>query len=237
MSVTDRINFPFYRFIFNFNQAFFKQSLFLNFKRNMRPFLTLILFIGFTVAGYAQEQSEAGQGTVSSSFSTNTKIISFGIGFPNLYRTGYNEPSGYTHIKTTGFGPFYAKLEFAAFKNVGLVTSFSYSTFHYSYFGRPGIIYYDDVNTLSFSLSGNYHFSNWITNPRLDVYAGGGLAVDYQKYTYGNIPPYKSPEHKAHIYPLVRGGARYYLDNIFGLYGEAGYDGLSVIQLGFSVRF
>jgi hypothetical protein len=196
-----------------------------------------MLFIAFAVAGYGQEEGTPAPEVASSGFGNNTKIISFGIGFPNLYRSSYNEPAGYTHIKTTGFGPFYAKLEFAAFKNVGLVTSFSYSTFHYSYFGRPGIIYYDDVNTLSFSLSGNYHFSNWITNPRLDVYAGGGLAVDYQKYTYGNIPPYRSPEHKAHIYPLLRGGARYYLDNIFGLYGEAGYDGLSVVQLGFSVRF
>lgn len=203
----------------------------------MRPFLTLMLFISFIVSGYAQEQSEAGHKIVSSGFGNNTKIISFGIGFPNLYRSSYNEPAGYTHIKTTGFGPFYAKLEFSAFKNFGLVTSFAYGTFHYSYFGRPGIIYYDDINTLALSLSGNYHFANLITNPKLDIYAGTGLSVDYQKYTYGNIPPYRSPEHKAHIYPVLRAGARYYLDNIFGLYGEAGYDGLSVVQLGFSVRF
>ena len=200
----------------------------------MRAFLTTAIILFSTSLSPAQDKNTGVQGGAAN----NGKIISFGIGFPNLYRVSYDAPSGYTHLSTAGFGPVYAKFEFSAFDYVGLAASFGYSTFHYSYYDySPHVIHYDDVNTLQLSLSGNYHFHQWITNPRLDVYAGAGLAVDYQKYSYGNIPPYRSPEYKAHIYPLVRAGARYYLDHTFGLYGEAGYDGLSVVQLGFSVRF
>jgi hypothetical protein len=214
----------------------------------MKPaFLTLLLVLSVVVAG-AQEVPVPVVGKTpqgfDKQFDSRTKLLSFGLGFPNLHRISYNEPKGYTHIKTSGFGPFYARFEFAAFQNLGLAASFAYSTFHYSYYGLSSfpsgpqqVIFYDDVNTLNISLSANYHFGKWITNPRLDAYAGLGLSASYLKSRYGNIPPYRSPETNAEIYPLVRAGARYYLNPIFSLYGEAGYDGLSIIQLGFSVKF
>jgi hypothetical protein len=214
----------------------------------MKPLLiTLLLFI---INPFAKSQeAETGKridysGRFTTSFDRHTKIISFGLGFPNLYRIRHDEPAGYTHIKTSGFGPFYAKVEFAAMRNLGLVSSFAYSTYHYSYYGLaifpPGpqqVIYYDDVNTLNISFSANYHFSNSIKNPKLDTYAGLGLSANYLRSRYGNIPPYREPDSRAEIFPLFRVGARYYFDPILGLYGEAGYDGLSIVQLGFSVRF
>jgi hypothetical protein len=214
----------------------------------MKPALiTLLLIFSVHFAG-AQEVPVNIEGKTlqgyDQPFNSRTKLISFGLGFPNLYRISYDEPQGYTHIKTSGFGPFYAKFEFAAMENLGLAASFAYSTFHYSYyglasfpFGQQQIIYYDDVNTLNLSLSGNYHFGKWIKNPRLDAYAGFGLSASYLKSRYGNIPPYRAPDSRAEIFPLVRAGARYYFTPIFSLYGEAGFDGLSIIQLGFSVKF
>jgi len=202
----------------------------------MKPCITVLVFLGFslTVAAQKNDSKNAVPGT---SYSSGAKIISLGIGFPNLHRIRYETPAGYTHLKTTGFGPVYARFEYAAFDKVGLVASLSYSTFHYAYYGySPSVIHYDDANTATFSLSGNYHFTRWITNPHLDTYAGVGLSVDYQRQVFGNIPPYKSPETKAYLHPVLRAGARYYLDPGFGLFGEAGYDGLSVVQLGFSVR-
>lgn len=205
----------------------------------MKPFFIFTLLL-FSLRSAAQTEQKAEETGIKSkpAFSINTKIVSFGIGFPNLYRMNYDEPSGFTHLKTSGFGPLYAKFEVGAFDHVGLVVSFGYSTFHYSYYGySPQVVHYDDVNTLSLGFSGNYHFTKWIKNPKLDLYAGAGVAVDYQKLVYGNIPPFKEPERKAHIYPVVRAGARYYLDRSFGVFAEGGYDGLSLAQLGFSVRF
>jgi hypothetical protein len=211
----------------------------------MKPNLLLIFLFSFftqlqaqTVEGTTAEYDPKGFG---SSFDSKTKIVSFSMGFPNLYRISYDEPAGYKHIKTTGFGPFYGKFEFAGFDHVGLCASFAYSTFHYSYYDIPShqrqVIYFDDVNTLSLTLSANYHFNKWITNPRLDVYAGAGMAANYLRYRYGNIPPYREAESKSEVHPLFRAGGRYYIDPIFGVFGEAGYDGLSIIQLGFSVKF
>jgi len=203
----------------------------------MKPFLKrlLVLIAALMPAAKTPGQTPLQQ---TSSFEPATKIISFGLGFPNLYRIRYDEPAGYHHLKTSGFGPLYARFEFAAFDHVGLLATFGYATFHYVYYGNsPQVVHYDDVNTLNFSLAGSYHLNKWMTHPKLDLYAVAGLAADYQKYTYGNIPPYRSPETKAHMYPVLKVGGRYYLDRTFGLFGEAGYDGLSIAQLGFSVRF
>lgn len=178
------------------------------------------------------------------SFGPGTRLLSFGMGLPNLYRINYNVPDGYSHVKTTGFGPLYARFEIAASDNIGISPAFGYGTFHYSYFGwayHPGyqepVIYYDDVNTMNLSLVANLHFNRWINNPRLDVYAGGGVAMNYLRCRYGNIPPYKTPESKTSFTPAGKLGARYYTTPIVGLFAEAGYDGLSVVNLGFSVRF
>ncbi len=190
------------------------------------------------------EQPTKPRKQLTNSFDHKTRIFSFALGFPNLYRVDYEEPAGYTHIKTTGFGPIYAKFEIAATDAIGIVPAFGYSTFHYSYYGWayfPGyqqqVIYYDDVNTLHLSLSANYHFNQWITNPHIDLYAGVGIAMNYLRYRYGNIPPYREPESKTQFRPLGRVGLRYYFDATFGVFAEAGYDGFSVGQLGISVRF
>lgn len=215
----------------------------------MKPYTWLVLlFLTFSLPVNAQteaEEDESGDPVPKfRPFNGNTKIISFSMGFPNLYRTGYDEPAGYTHLKTTGFGPLFAKLEIGAWDAIGIVPSFGYSTFHYSYYGwayfggyKQQVVYYDDVNTINLSLAANYHFKKWITQPRLDVYAGGGLCMNYLRYRYGNIPPYKEPNAKTVFYPIGHLGARYYIDPIFGLSAEGGYDGLSILQLGFSVRF
>lgn len=215
----------------------------------MKIFIITILLLSATIVVNAQEIAAVKRNntsTFSPSFTNKTKIISFGLGFPNLYRIKYDEPAGYTHLKTSGFGPFCAKLEFGAFDNLGLVTSFGYSTFHYSYYDfayypaptpPQEVIYYDDVNILNLSFSANYHFNKWIKVNRLDTYAGAGLGVDYFQYRYGNIPPYRERESKAAIFPVGRVGARYYFDKTLSLYGETGYDGISIIQLGFSVKF
>ncbi len=213
----------------------------------MKALLSSLLLIACFQAARAQtppEHAATVRKGYSASFSKGSKIISFGMGFPNLYRISYKEPEGYTHIKTTGFGPLYAKFEIAIADNIGLNPSFGYGTFHYSYFGlayHPGyteqVIYYDDVNTLSLALTANFHLKSLITNPKLDVYFGGGFAMNYLKYRYGNIPPYKEPETKTKFVPAARVGVRYYFDPILGAFAEAGYDGLSVLQLGLSVRF
>lgn len=167
-----------------------------------------------------------------------------GMGFPNIYRYSYDEPQGYTHIKTTGFLPVHLKLEKAITNKIGLVAGIAYSTFHYSYYGWayfPGykqqVIYYDDVNTLSWSFSANYHFDKLINNPRLDTYAGAGACINYLHYRYGNIPPYREATSKIQLLPQVRAGIRYYIDPSFSAYSELGFDGLSIWQLGVSLSF
>lgn len=204
----------------------------------MKSVLTLCLISAMVSSSFAQQAAETtGNAGGLPAFSQRTRVLSLGLGFPHLYRIGYEVPAGYTHLKTTGFGPLYAKFELPATDHIGLVTSLGYGTFHYSYFGySPQVVHYDDVNTFALSLSANYHFSHWVRSPRADIYAGAGLSVDYQKYSYGNIPPYRPSENKAHIYPLFRVGARYYPGQNFGVFGEAGYDGLSIVQLGFCLK-
>jgi hypothetical protein len=207
----------------------------------MKPLLIILFLISASIAdGQVDVISDKTYATYSNSFDQHTQIISFGFGLPNLYRMQYEEPVGYHHVKTTGFGPVYFKFEFAGFKNVGLQASYAYSTFHYSYDGGTGQaqpIFYDDVNAMNLTLSGNYHFGQWIANPRLDLYAGAGVCISYLRYRYGNIPPYKEPSSKAGFLPVGRVGIRYYINPILSFYLEAGYDGLSIIQPGFSVRF
>lgn len=211
----------------------------------MKKLIVIILFFSSHTYLLAQEKVKKSI-TPSPSFHIKTKIISFGLGFPNLHRTSYDEPKGYTHLKTTGFGPFIAKFEYGISNQLGLVASYGYGTFHYSYYGLAyyppptppqQVIFSDDVNVMNVSISCNYHFSKWVTNPKLDVYAGGGIGLNYFQYRYGNIPPYKPKESKVSLVPVGRIGVRYYLDNTLGVFTECGYDGISVIQLGFSVRF
>ena len=206
----------------------------------MRPYLLIIsisLLPFFSIAQKPNGNSREVQSKAGFGFNSKTRIISFGLGVPNLYRINYDEPPGYAHVKTTGFGPIYAKFEIAATGNIGIVPAFGYSTFHYSYQDPLRIIYYDDVNTINLSLSGNYHFKKLFSNPRVDFYAGLGIAMNYLRSLYGNIPPYKQPESKTYFKPCGRIGMRYYIDPIFGLYAEGGYDGLSILQLGLSVKF
>ena len=213
----------------------------------MRPFLPIALLTLLSFSALAQQDPEhavaKSQGH-SGSFTKGTKILSFGFGFPNLYRISYETAAGYTHIKNTGFGPLYAKFEWALIDNLGVAPSFSYGTFHHSYYGwayYPGgaekVMYSDDVNVTSFGLSVNYHFADLLPNPRLDFYLGAGAAFNLLRYRYGNIPPYKEPELKTQLRPIGRAGLRFQFDPALSLFTEVGYDGYSVMQLGLGVRF
>jgi hypothetical protein len=159
----------------------------------------------------------------SGSWDQSSMILSFGMGFPNV-ATGY--------AGLTGFPPLYVKFEHGLIRDeVGLggYVSSGFGKVNYNYgLGTEK----NNFTAFSFGVLGYYHFNKLIPIEQMDVYAGAGLgfrAVSYSgdDYVYDN-------DNDATV--LVKVGIRYYVKPKFGFYAESGYDGMSSVNLGITLR-
>ena len=163
----------------------------------------------------------------SGSYNKATNLLTFSYGFPNVSVSGYS----YKGHNRVGFGPVYAKYEHGIVDEIGIGGQMALSGGRYDYGNNQR----ESVNTIHFAVLGYYHFNKLIPVRQLDVYAGSGLgfrnrAVRYSDDFYDN-------DRGTDVTLVVKVGARYYIKDNFAFYGEAGYDDMSDVNLGVTLRF
>lgn len=202
----------------------------MNFIMKKIGFLTLALALFYSI-GHAQTgkafYKTPYKSRNSGSYSKSTGILTLSYGVPNESLSGYSH-RGNNRI---GFGPAYVKYEHGIVDEIGLGGELAIAGGRYDYSGDQ----HEKVLVLHMAFMGYYHFNKLIPVPQLDVYAGSGIAVRnrairYSDNTYSNYTD-------TDVTLAFKVGARYYLKNNFGFYGEAGFDDMSDINLGVSFRF
>ena len=174
----------------------------------------------------------------------NTITATVAVGFIDWYRHYYTLPPAFRESNTTGFSPFYGKIEYGTGNRISIAACFAYdafvNNFNQVYQGYNGpILRYKTNNTRIFGggLTAYYHFGKMAAGKRLDPFIGVGLSLN--NIRYGAFPEGDSTSIKLEhtISPVLRAGARYYITDVFSVYGDIGFDKLSIFSLGASCRF
>ena len=188
---------------------------------------TLILSIAlliFSSVAYAQNAKSfyktSYESRNSGSWNQSSSILSFGLGFPNV------APS-YGGI--SGFPPIYAKYEHGFLRDDVGLGGYAAVGFGSTDYNNQGTAKSDFV-AFSIAILGYYHFNKLIPIEQMDVYAGAGFAFKSVGYTEN---AYKD---KATVTVPVKVGIRYYVKPKFAFYAESGYDGMSSINLGITLK-
>lgn len=169
----------------------------------------------------------------SGAFSRHAGLLTFSYGVPNLSGTG----SDYWDDDRIGFGPAYVKYEHGLLDEIGIGGYAAFAGTRYSY-GNSGNRYHDKVFAFSMGALAYYHFNKLIPVRNLDVYAGVGLGGRQLTYTYDDDYKGNRDDHsKFTVFPVGKVGARYYFTHLFGVYAEAGYDKMSDVNAGITLRF
>jgi hypothetical protein len=182
----------------------------------------------FSATSFAQQQPSDG------AFSKGAPVITPSAGFGNLYwGTGYlsnipvNPTITYDYALTNKLG----------IGNIGLGLLLGYGSTQYFNFSR---------NTYSYSgilvgARGSYHIK--LRTNKLDPYAGVMLGYIFTSGSKNNgngdqasALPTASGKPGGMV-PGAFAGIHYYLTQVFGLTGELGYNGFSVVNLGIGFRF
>ncbi|HOX82262.1 MAG TPA: hypothetical protein PLJ60_04540 [Chryseolinea sp.] len=194
---------------------------------------SLILSIALVICGsmaYAQNSKSFYKSSYESrnsgSWDQASSIISFGLGFPNVAPNAYGGNSG--------FPPLYVKYEHGFLRDeVGLggyVSTGFGETGNYYGVGNP-VGYQTNFFAFSIAVLGYYHFNKLIPIEKMDVYAGAGLA--FKNVSYDDQDYY---DNDATITVPVKVGIRYYIKPAFAFYAESGWDGMSAINLGVTLK-
>ena len=191
-------------------------------------FLLLSAAVGYSQNSFYNNSYEARN---SGSFSQETSLLSFGIGFPNIPVNGYT--FGAFNGNTSGFGPIYAKYEHGFLRDeVGLGGVFANSFGSYKYNSGNNKT---KIFAWAAGIMGYYHFNKLIPVEKLDVYAGAGFILRSRKYKYDDGVTSNNTDTNFNFNGVV--GARYYFSQAFAAYGELGFDSMSDVNLGVTIRF
>jgi hypothetical protein len=168
------------------------------------------------VVGYSQNAksfyNSSYESRNSGSFSRSASLLTFGLGFPN---TSVNVISG--------FPPIYAKYEHGFLRDEVGLGGYIASGF--------GTIANNNFAAFSFGILGYYHFNKLIPISKMDVYAGAGggfRSVSFDKTTIDR--------NRSDALLIVRVGIRYFLKPKLAVYAETGFDGMSTINLGVTLK-
>lgn len=170
--------------------------------------------------------------------------VGYGIGtvVGAIFSTWEDDPF-FTNISSSAFGPIYAKYEYAASDKIGIGVNFAYASNSLSYTEEDWDGLGNDVNasidrtTMSINARMNIHFGN---SDRFDPYWGFGFgyrtaswSFDYDDDNYNGNETFSNPLPLGFETTL---GARFYLTDNIGLYGEFGA-AKSVLQFGLAASF
>jgi hypothetical protein len=206
--------------------------------------MRLLLLSGLLFALAASAQNAPAPQAGSQPFIRNTFIATASAGYINSYRSEYTVPVGFEKGNATGFIPVHARFEYAVSNRVSIAlnTGFNTTTFNAMHLdeGYNGTIKRPVVNHWRLfygGVSAWYHFGHMLHSKKLDPFIGGGICLN-------NIVESASPSgdstlrRKSHTAtPSLKLGVRYYLTPMFSVYADAGYDKLSVVNVGMSCRF
>lgn len=175
-------------------------------------------------------------------FSKHSFTGTVSVGFIDGYRKNFDIPDHFEKQSTSGFIPIYAKAEYGVSNSVSLALTFAYDDFNYNlyqvYSGFYGPIRRPVTNhfrLFSGGLTAYYHLGNAIRINRLDPFIGLGFTLNnirHSAFPQGDSTVIKK-EHTASVY--AKAGARYYITDMFSVFGDIGYDKLSLFSLGASI--
>ena len=164
------------------------------------------------------------------------------VGVIDGYRRNFDIPDNFEKQSTSGFLPIYVKAEYAVTNSVSIAATFAYDNFNYNlyqvYSGFNGPIKRPVVNHFRLFSGGAtvyYHLGNAIRINRLDPFIGVGFTINnirHSAFPQGDSTVVKK-EHTASLY--AKAGARYYVTDMFSLFGDIGYDKLSLFSVGASI--
>jgi hypothetical protein len=196
--------------------------------------LTAALMLGLATSGSAQGgrsfYKTPYKSRNSGSFDRTSGLLTFSYGFPNRAVGDY----GAWNYRRSGFGPLYVKYEHGIIDEVGIGGYIAGAAARHRHHNH----WTDRETAISMGAMGYYHFNKIIPVRQLDVYAGAGIGFRTIGYRYDD--DYVGVEYdRSHfdVLPLVKVGARFYFNRVFGVYGEGGYDGMSDVNLGITFRF
>ena len=190
--------------------------------------LTLALLLSFSFSATAQSGKAFYQTPYKSrnsgSFGKNSNLISIGLGLPTRYVYDYDWGNG-----NIAFPTLYLKYEHGIMDEIGIGGYLAATGSRYDHGNHV-----DRSTYLNFSVLGYYHFNKLIPVKKLDVYAGVGVGLRHRLYHDGG-----SGNTSGSTRPVFVGkvGARYYFTHSFGVYLEAGADGMSDANAGVTFRF
>jgi len=156
----------------------------------------------------------------SGSFSLNHRLFSVSYGFPTLLNDGFGG--------RIGFGPVMARFEAPIRDEVGIAALAQIGA------RNSGGYYNDKSFAFGFGGMGFYHFNKLIPLRDLDVYAGLGIGINF---THVNREGgHRKDGNYVDPVPVGAIGARYYFSPRFAGFAEAGYTGMSSVNLGLTWR-
>jgi hypothetical protein len=196
-----------------------------NMKRLWIVFVLSLIIASSSLAQQTQQSSDC-----EGAFSKGTSVIAAGIGLGDLYwGTGYtsNFPVNPTLIYD------YALTNKLGIGNIGIGLMVSYASSKYN----DG---YGDTYNYSGVLAGvrgTYHFI--LTKiDKLDPYAGVMFGYIFTSSSNnGGYDLYGTPGKTGGFQPGIFAGAHYYFSPVFGVTGELGYNGFSILFIGIALRF
>lgn len=160
----------------------------------------------------------------SGSFNHNASLLSFGYGFPNHSGVDY-----WHHGNRIGFGPAYIKYEHGIIDEVGIGGYMGFAASRYKF--NNGDV--ERTTAFGMGILGYYHFNKLIPVNKLDVYLGAGIG--FRIWSHTSVTDNKDSDFDP--LPIGKIGARWYFTPKFAVYAEGGYDDLSDVNLGITLRF
>jgi|SRR5690606_26308273 len=186
----------------------------------------LLLALSFTAVGqsgkafYNTPYKSRNNGT----FDKGTNLFSIGLGLPSRYTYDYDFGNG-----NIAFPALYLKYEHGILDELGLGGYVAVTGSRYKHGNHV-----DRRTYLNFSILAYYHFNKIIPVKNLDVYAGAGGGVRHRIYHDGSTDQTSGESRPVFVGKV---GARYYFTPSFGVYAEAGTDGMSDVNAGITFRF
>lgn len=179
----------------------------------------------------------------ASSFDKQTSVLSIAFGFVDYNKQNYAMPDSTRYGSGSMSLPVYLRAERAMGKHISVAAGLAYDVFYYNYskegHGNNGTFYRpqnDKVRIISPSLEVYYHLNKFVHSPNWDVFIGAGARANYNKHTNYPIADNNTGTIKPDLSPLLKLGARYYLNLNAAFFGDIGYDKMSLISFGFSYR-
>lgn len=164
----------------------------------------------------------------SGSFHKGDNVVSFGLGLGRVYMNNVSTLGTYSW----GLPTMYAKYEYGIMDEISIGGRVGMGTGRYKYMNTRAKSF-----GMSMAALGYYHFNKLIPVSKLDVYAGAGLGFVYRSYERFDSGNFLYTTNDFSVLPVFVVGARWYFTETFGVYGESGYDGLSSVNLGISLKF